>query len=329
MSEKDHTVQVQLHTHKPRSRVRLINNDELEFAFPAIGKDCILRINFQRTLRVPDGEVNNLPPGLEQFELEHVEDYEGRIPQKWLEQGGLMMPMYQAEAMWISFWSPAFYPFAVRIAAGKICAVTGEEWKPGLVKGTRVDGGKEQNLQNYLPVPDQPWIDGFCVEKGVIRQFVAAPLGEGQTTEEQLTGKSEFGGIQIQVYPLKKEKKQAEDHKADLDLYSKVVTDSTVTDSLSEMGLGTGGRIHQEIYKDRREVSDYDTTQSARAYVHLVNSADWSRITALPMPHEPVSEDDYIWLGLPWFDYYSEESVVSGSNRLAGLKPVEVTDGDW
>lgn len=94
MSEKDHTVQVQLHTHKPRSRVRLINNDELEFAFPAIGKDCILRINFQRTLRVPDGEVNNLPPGLEQFELEHVEDYEGRIPQKWLEQGGLMMPMY-------------------------------------------------------------------------------------------------------------------------------------------------------------------------------------------------------------------------------------------
>ena len=37
MSEKDHTVQVQLHTHKPRSRVRLINNDELEFAFPAIG----------------------------------------------------------------------------------------------------------------------------------------------------------------------------------------------------------------------------------------------------------------------------------------------------
>ena len=181
MSEKGHTVQVQLRTHKPRSSVRLIDNNELEFAFPAIGKDCILRMNFQRTLRVPDDEVNNLPPGLDRFELEHVEDYEGRIPQKWLEHGGLMLPMYQAEAMWISFRSPREYPFAVRIAAGKICAVTGDEWKPGLVKGTRVDGGKEQNLQNYLPVPAQPWIDGFCVEKGVIRQFVAARLGEGQT----------------------------------------------------------------------------------------------------------------------------------------------------
>ena len=154
MSEKGHTVQVQLRTHKPRSSVRLIDNNELEFAFPAIGKDCILRMNFQRTLRVPDDEVNNLPPGLDRFELEHVEDYEGRIPQKWLEHGGLMLPMYQAEAMWISFRSPREYPFAVRIAAGKICAVTGDEWKPGLVKGTRVDGGKEQNLQNYLPVPD-------------------------------------------------------------------------------------------------------------------------------------------------------------------------------
>ena len=27
--------------------------------------------------------------------------------------------------------------------------------------------------------------------------------------------------------------------------------------------------------------------------------------------------------------YYSEESAVSGSNRLAGLKPIEVTDGNW
>lgn len=328
MSEKGHTVQVQLRTHKPRSSVRLIDNNELEFAFPAIGKDCILRMNFQRTLRVPDDEVNNLPPGLDRFELEHVEDYEGRIPQKWLEHGGLMLPMYQAEAMWISFRSPREYPFAVRIAAGKICAVTGDEWKPGLVKGTRVDGGKEQNLQNYLPVPDQPWIDGFCVEKGVIRQFVAAPLGEGQTAEEQLTGKAEFGGIQIQVYPLKKEKKQAEERSFS-SYQEDFVLCSRSTLRPSEMGLGAVGRIHQEIYKDRREVSDYDTTRSARAYVHLVNSADWSRITGLPMPRKPISAEDYIKAGLPWFDYYSEESAVSGSNRLAGLKPIEVTDGNW
>jgi hypothetical protein len=41
--------------------------------------------------------------------------------------------------------------------------------------------------------PKHPWLDGYCVEKGVIRQFVAIPLGEGYSLEEQLTGEAEFG----------------------------------------------------------------------------------------------------------------------------------------
>lgn len=38
MSEKGHTVQVQLRTHKPRSSVRLIDNNELELPFPRLAK---------------------------------------------------------------------------------------------------------------------------------------------------------------------------------------------------------------------------------------------------------------------------------------------------
>ena len=34
-----------------------------------------------------------------------------------------MLPMYQSEAMWLNFDSPSGYPFAIRIAAGKIDAV--------------------------------------------------------------------------------------------------------------------------------------------------------------------------------------------------------------
>lgn len=56
-----------------------------------------------------------------------------------------------------------------------------------------------------MSIPDQPRLDGFCVEKGVIRQFVAMPLGSGYSAEEQLTGKAEHGGIQLLVHPLKKE----------------------------------------------------------------------------------------------------------------------------
>ena len=53
--------------------------------------------------------------------------------------------------------------------------------------------------------PEQPWLDGYAIEKGVIRQFVAMPLGEGYTAEEQLTGEAEWGGLQIAVVPLRAE----------------------------------------------------------------------------------------------------------------------------
>ena len=46
----------------------------------------------------------------------------------------------------------------------------------------------DRAAQNYLVAPDQPWLDGFCVAKGLIRQFVAMPLGKGYTAEAQLTG---------------------------------------------------------------------------------------------------------------------------------------------
>jgi hypothetical protein len=102
-----------------------------------------------------------------------------------------MLPMYQAEAMWLRFSGD--YPMAVKVAAGKINAVTGDAWDQPL----------HRRPQDYLVTPNQPWLDGFVVEKGVIRQFVAMPLGAGYTVEEQLTGAAEHGGVQIVAYPLK------------------------------------------------------------------------------------------------------------------------------
>ena len=64
------------------------------------------------------------------------------------------MPMWQAEAMWIHFGTRYDYPFAVKIAAGKINAVCGENWRDGL----------HRDPQDYVVVPRQPWLDGFSVE---------------------------------------------------------------------------------------------------------------------------------------------------------------------
>ena len=129
-----------------------------------------------------------------------MEDFAKRIPQDWSARGGVMMPLYQAEAMWISLLATATsYPCAIKVAAGKINAVSGKPWKPEL------DGAEH----DYMVVPEQPWLDGFCVAKDVVRQFVAMPLGSGYSVEEQITRKAEHGGLQILVYPMKTERYEA------------------------------------------------------------------------------------------------------------------------
>src|SRR5262249_23666688 len=84
------------------------------------------------------------------------------------------------------------YPFAIKVATGKIDAVSGKAWTDGLHRGP----------QDYMVAPRQPWLDGYCVARGQIRQFVAMPLGAGYSAEEQLTGRAEHGGLQIMVYPM-------------------------------------------------------------------------------------------------------------------------------
>jgi hypothetical protein len=53
------------------------------------------------------------------------------------------------------------------------------------------------------PKNSQPWLDGFNSGGDSIKQFVAMPLGMGYTVEGQVTGKEEFGGIQLIAYKAK------------------------------------------------------------------------------------------------------------------------------
>ena len=52
--------------------------DQLVFAFPELHPHAKLRIDFQRTLRIPDdGRDYALPPGLGRFPLRHIDDFAG------------------------------------------------------------------------------------------------------------------------------------------------------------------------------------------------------------------------------------------------------------
>jgi hypothetical protein len=297
--------------------------NSLIFRFPEVHEDAKSAIQFQRTLRIPDdGKHYPLPPGLGAFPLRHVEDFADRVPEGWCERAGVMMPLYQAEAMWIAFggggWrSRGRYPFAIKVAAGKINAISGKPWKPEL------DGSE----RDYVVVPEQPWLDGFCVAKDVIRQFVAMPLGSGYSVEEQITGKPGHGGLQIIVYPMRREhyeallrrREQSSDHMAAGVRYRSLVCRAAEP----AMGLAAGGRMTQQIYADPHGLDAWDQSVSSRCFVTLVDAVQWREITGEAPPTKPPTAADYTKAGLPWFDYYAADlETLGGAQALAVVKSV-------
>jgi len=253
------------------------------------------RVSFQRTLRIPDdGREYPLPPGLGEFPICRVADYVEKAPASWRERSGFFIPMYQREALWLLFDVPDWRACAVKVAIGKVNALTGK----------RLHRGLNRSRQNYMVCPDQPWLDGINAGKGFIRQFIAMPLGMGYTVEGQLTGKEEFGGIQIMVYEPKPGKfpdKPPEVHYGRNEVYSSVCESGP-----GEMGLGAGGRMRQEIYPDEYGWDTWDQDNYGEVSVHIVNSMMYREITGHEPPPTPVSARTYTEYGFPWFDLYDE-----------------------
>ena len=288
-----------------------LRDNRLNFRFPGVHKEASCSVDFQRTLRIPDDNNSYpLPPGLGRFPAQHVDDFAKKLPEDWVAHGGIFIPMYQSEALWINFHGS--YPCAVKIAAGKINAVDGSGWTRTLSK----------TGQDYVVIPKQPWLDGFNVSEGYIRQFVAMPLGEGYTAEEQITGKAEHGGLQFVIYPMKKERYEILKQKQEEDRSQVFYSKRSVAECSMEMGLAPGGLMRQKIYDDEYGLDAWDQENGLRCFVHLANSAVYADLTGSAPPHKPPTAKDYTAAGLPWFEYYSDAGSIGGSKILGGLKSV-------
>jgi hypothetical protein len=207
-------------------------------------------------------------------------------------------------------------------------------------------------------VPDQPWLDGFCIAKDVVRQFVAMPLGSGYSVEEQITGKPEHGGLQIIAYPMKREhyqrilaRRQAEeeerrrraearsgagvrrecapiycDDEAPQARSSQAMGQRVVMPAAAParaMGLAAGGRMTQQIYADPHGIEAWDTSVSSRCFVTLIDAVQWREITGEPPSTRPPTAEDYSKAGLPWFDYYAADlETLAGAPALTKVKSV-------
>ncbi|HET6360474.1 MAG TPA: hypothetical protein VFH11_00280 [Gemmatimonadota bacterium] len=310
---------------EPRRRRSVVRNPALDVVVEGdslrIGPH--FRVSFQRTLRIPDdGQTYPLPPGLGNFPIRRVADYADRVPAEWRERGGVFLPMYQREAMWLAFHCDWWRAVAVQVGIGKVCAITGRAWRERL--------NRTPARQNYVVCPDQPWLDGINAGDGFIRQFVAMPLGQGYTVEGQLTGEEKFGGVQIRVveprpgrFPEKPPKEHLDREWAGpADLLCCMVAETS-------MGLGAGGRMRQKIYPDPHGARTWDESNAGRVYVHIANSAAWTAITGEPLPPTPISAELYTRYGFPWFDLYDEKKGdLASSGVLKGVASIAEIDAE-
>lgn len=298
-----------------------VENDQIVFRFPKTDARSKFSIEFQRTLRVPDTDKEYaLPPGLGAFRIRHAEDYKTSLAPEVSSRGGVILPMWQAEAMWINFEAhdvnSVEFPVAIKVATGKINAVTGSTWDPEL----------QDDPQDYVVSPEQPWLDGYCVDEDLVRQFVAMPLGSGYSIEEQVSGDAEWGGLQISVCPLKPEIWRSYLRRNQPSIEERYLSEESsmvLFEHSAMMGLGAGGKITQTIYDDPFCIDAWDESQAQRVFVHLLHAKDWLSVTGNPAPNEPPSAKDYSSAGLPWFAYYgSDQAGLSGNSLLAAQSSV-------
>lgn len=296
-------------------------SDKLTFSFPEVHPRAQLVVEFKRTLRVPDdGQLYPLPAELGTFPLRHVDDYAKAVPAPWVKHSGIFLPMYQSEALWMRFTSGYVpehseeYLFAIKVATGKIDAISGCTWGAGIIGSP----------QNYIIVPRQPWLDGFCNETGCVRQFVAAPLGSGYTVEEQISGEAQYGGIQLEVYPMRRKsfEKFCLSRLEQTQRASKCEVLSCC--GSREMAICLGGRIQQQVYADEYGVDQWDMGHVSRVFVHIANSLEWRSITRTSPPARPFTPKEYAKACVPWFDSYDDkEFTLKGAPSLAKVKSVQ------
>lgn len=273
-------------------------------------------VAFYRTLRVPDdGRVYPLPAGLGTFPVHPVEVLANRAPQEWQDRGGVVIPMYQREALWLGFEGACWKPNAVKVGVGQINAVSGEPWDTAL----------RALPQDYLVCPDQPWLDGINIGDGLVRQFVAMPLGWGYTIEGQLTGEEQFGGIQILVVEPKSGRFPDQPPPSTESAFEAFSPVSPLPSP--SMGIAAGGTMRQKIYPDPYGIDIWDPASAETLVVHIANSAHFEALVGHAPPPTPIDAETYTRHGFPWFDTYDEQThSLPSPDRLKGVSSVAGID---
>ncbi|RKL04793.1 hypothetical protein BFJ71_g3573 [Fusarium oxysporum] len=313
-----------------------------------------LTITFRRTIRVPDNKnTSGLPPDEGIFPLFKIEDYARKLPLSMAQKGGMFIPMYQREALWIDFESRKNY--AIRIHVGNVNIVSGEPRVPTFATELRRRQllKQEKSIQDYIVVPDQKWIDGVATEPGQVRQFVAMPIATNCSVEAQMNGEESTAGIQFDITrldPLLSGPKDninimvkdlnGETSNYFLSRFSRVETLKLLVkakagvDVAYQSLVSSSQKLQSMDYTPhqcqapkmniasggliRQNIveqpkGEYKKTSTATFNVQILNSTSFKRVTGQDPPKSPISAATYAKAGHPFFSLDEGPATISGN----------------
>ncbi len=265
-----------------------------------------LTVSFIRTFRIPDdGKTYPLPNGYGKFPIFKVADHWKTVPSHWMVQGGgIFIPMFLSEAMWIKFSSPSWHPNAVKIGAGGVNVINGKEWNSRI----------KTDENDYVVCPPQEWLDGIYIGNDQVRQFVSVLPNSGESLESKVKGADKTRGIQISVFDAKKgvfpDKNPNQDQNPHQNILYQAAANSNRSgdlDKIDELVISGGGKISQKIYEDPHGASVWDNSNYGVVNIFIVNVVEFINITGGIPIRSPVTYEEAKKRGLPWFKLYDEE----------------------
>lgn len=300
----------------------LVNNKKLPFPFEATGHSVSVALQQAPKLvrKTVGGKemVHALPPSLGQFEF-------------FMHNGKKIVPIDATNALWLSFTLDTQgldVPYAIKILAGGVNAVTGETEHGADVLRLRNNVPGTKTGQNYMLLPAQPWIDGFKTADGTVRQFVAEILGEGKSVEEILDG-TEHGGLQIIVIPptaaviqeairasetIRRPKGFSKGRRSGGIIHSSMpkygpIGDTGICKGGAEepeepevMGLAAGAQIKQSINFSTVPVDAFDPHDARVLNLTILEAGAFRTLRGLPNPPRMPTQAEYDKLSGLYFD---------------------------
>ncbi len=268
------------------------------FRFPHLADNAVVGVLFWPLLRSPDvgAPRQNLlpwapgptPPGVGPMAIVPVDRHADMLPATVLRRSGVILPMWQSEALSIRFACHAdTMPFAVTIEAGGINLVSGKPARAGL----------HRDPQDYCAFPNMRGIDWVRTGPDTIRQLVASPIGEDLSAEDQLDRSAASGGVLISVTPLTREAFAA---------WAKNPPEEPFADELANLGSKARSFSAGWIEADGRPLGDYDTARTLSVGVTILDAVSWFHAAKRLPKRWPPLMTRYEHRQ-PWIDLYQTD----------------------